>query len=140
MNKFNKDLKFGNEFENKFCSIFKLTDYEIKKGKFLPYDVIDNTTQIKYEVKADRYTYKTGNICIEFECNNKPSGINTSESDYYIYFVVCPNDEYDLYKIPTKSIKRRIKTNLYKKVMYGGDNNASKFYLFDKMHFEKFKI
>ena len=39
---------------------------------------------LKYEVKADVASLKTGNIFIEIQGYNKPSGILVSEANYYI--------------------------------------------------------
>jgi len=37
-----------------------------------------------YEIKTDGYT--SGNIVFEFECRNKPSGIATTEADYFVTY------------------------------------------------------
>ena len=47
------------------------------------YDFI-TSDDIKYEVKYDNYSNKSGNFFIEFFAYNKPSGISTSESNFYI--------------------------------------------------------
>ena len=51
---------------------------EDKKYDFLTSD------NLKYEVKADEYSLKSGNFFIEFYGYNKPSGITTTEANYYI--------------------------------------------------------
>lgn len=139
---FKEDLKIGNEYEKKLINIVEFETYKIMNGRFSFYDIeiTKNNTIIKYEVKADRYTHKTNNIVIEYEYKNKPSGINISQSDYYAYFVINPNNDDDLYIIPTNDIKEYIKNNKYKKIIYGGDNKVSKMYIFDKNIFSKYII
>jgi|TARA_R110000868_G_scaffold365726_1_gene628610 hypothetical protein len=76
----------------------------------------------KVEVKRDRVAHKTGNIFIEYESRNKPSGISTSKSDFYAYYIsdVC-------ILISTEKLKdicrKYLNTN---KDIKGGDNNTSK--------------
>ena len=81
---------------------FKLTN--TKQGKSIKeYDIIvkHNTNETEYEIKADRLSYKTGNVCIEIANSGRPSGITSTKSDYWGYFVIKP-DGYDLYLIPTE--------------------------------------
>jgi hypothetical protein len=142
MSKFQNDLKFGQMYEQELIKILNPESYELSKGKFKPYDIIitNNNKIRKYEVKSDRLSFKTNNLCIEFECNNKESGINTTESHYYAYFVITDNNEYNLYIIPTKRIKREIEKKSYHKIMNGGDGYRSKFYLFKIDLFQKYKF
>ena len=134
---FLEDLKMGNQYELETLKFYTYTTYKLNND--YKYDLLldDN---IKIEVKADRMTYKTNNICIEYECNNKPSGISRSEASIYCYYVVKPDMGYDLYKIPVEDIKVMITNNLYKRSMNGGDGWRSKFYLFDISHFRKYQI
>jgi len=46
---------------------------------------------IKIEVKTDRVSAKTGNLFIEFESNNIPSGISVIESNFYVYYIINNN-------------------------------------------------
>ncbi len=139
---FQDDLKFGQKYEQELINILKPESYELSKGKFKPYDIIitNNNKIRKYEVKSDRLTYKTKNLCIEFECSNKESGIQTTESHYYAYFVITDNNNYDLYIIPTKRLRKEIEKKSYHKIMNGGDGWRAKFYLFKIDKFEKYKI
>jgi hypothetical protein len=41
----------------------------------------------KIEVKRDFQCLQSGNIFVEYESRNKPSGIATSEADYYCYWL-----------------------------------------------------
>ncbi len=62
---FTHDLNFGESGEDWVNEIFA-------KGK-------------KVEVKTDRMTHKTGNVFIEYESRGKPSGIATTDADYWVY-------------------------------------------------------
>lgn len=136
---FKKDLEFGQLYERIFIEHEKLQNYKLSEGKFKEYDIIDNDNNIKYEVKTDRLSHKTGNICIEYECNNKPSGINTTQADYYIYFVL-DNEDYTIYKIPVEKIKLMINDKSLKlKSVKGGDGFRSSLYLFKVHLFNEYK-
>ena len=63
---FRYDLKVGQVAEQALAKIFE--------GK-------------KVEVKRDRKACLTGNIFVEYESRGKPSGISTSEADYWCFVV-----------------------------------------------------
>ena len=77
----------------------------------------------KIEVKNDQKAHLTGNVFIEYESRGKPSGIATSEAEYYCIvinnsrFIIIPKDE--LKNICRKYIKTTRNTK-------GGDSNTSK--------------
>jgi hypothetical protein len=133
---FTDDLQFGSKYEREFFD--SLTNARRITGKFKPYDIIDSNG-IKYEVKSDRLASKTGNICIEYMCNQVPSGISSTEADFYIYFVVTQHG-YRLYKIPTDDIRDMIEKQVFHKSMSGGDGWRSKFYLFREECFQKYLV
>lgn len=63
-------------------------------------DIIDSSNNIiKVEVKTDGKSRYTDNYFIEFENNNKLSGIAITEADYYII-----NDTLDYYLIEVKEL------------------------------------
>ena len=138
---FASDLRFGKVYEND-CAIRVGNDVKIIQGKFKPYDMIDKDG-VKYEVKSDRMTVKTGNICIEYMCNGEKSGITTTESDWYVYYVVdtTSGKPYErVYKIPVGEIKEMIKKTMFSRIFKGGDGWRSTFYLFKEDMFQNFKI
>ena len=139
---FVEDLKFGKKYENELLKYIIYDSYNLADGLFKDYDLKININQksITYEVKADRLTYKTNNIAIEYECSKKDSGISTTKSDFYAYFIIKPNDNYDLYIIPTEDIKTFIKENKFIRIVNGGDNYNSKMYLFNVNIFKKYNI
>ena len=136
---FNLDLEFGNIYEKKLVDIIPNDSYIIKEGYFPYYDVEINKDNVitKYEVKADRYTYKTGNIAIEFKCNNLPSGISKTQADYYAYYVVKPYNLFELYIIPTQIIKDKINTEEYNELL-NDYREITKYFLFAR-HYNHFR-
>lgn len=126
-NKFEKDLEQGKKYELESLNYLDYDTYEMKEGYFKEYDLIitKDNVDIKIEVKSDRQASITGNMAIEYECNNKPSGITSTTADYWLYFVVH-KDKDECYKIPTNELKDLVKD--CKKVR-GGDNYKSKMYL-----------
>ena len=68
------------------------------------YDFI-TSDDIKYEVKYDNYSNKSGNFFIEYAGYGKPSGISTSESNFYII-----TDGINYYLIDTQILLKLCKT------------------------------
>lgn len=58
------------------------------------------TDHLKYEVKTEPASIKTNNFFIEFKGYGKPSGITTTEADYYII-----SDTINYYLISVCSLK-----------------------------------
>ena len=70
----------------------------------------------KIEVKFDRKTRDTGNVFIEYESRGKPSGIKTTQADYWAYFI--GDDE--VYILSLEKLKEKI-VNLNPPKVMGGD-------------------
>ena len=140
--KFINDLQTGEYYEMELLKHIPHKSYEKKEGYFKEYDLIvfkKNGFKSTYEVKSDKQINIYGNICIEYMCKNKPSGISTSTAKYWAIFE--PKDRnYTLYKIPTKILIDSIEKKLYKRDCIGGDNKASRLYLFDKNLFKDYII
>ena len=136
---FASDLKIGQSYENQYLTMIDYDSYEISKGCFKPYDikVMNGDITTTYEIKADRMTARTGNVVIEYKCNGKPSGITSSEADYWVYFIVG-TQEY--IKIPTNVVRQFILEKKYKNSISGGDGYRSHMYLFPKNVFEDYLI
>ena len=95
--------------------------YDLKEGKLKGetkfHEMLSNS---KIEVKFDRMTRKTGNVYIEFESRGKPSGIRTTQADYWVYYI---QDE-ECFVISTKRLIYKI-VKLNPRRVRGGDNNTS---------------
>ena len=138
---FSQDLTFGQSFEHEFLKHIEYDTFIISEGKFKEYDlkICKDANTTYYEIKADRIAYMTKNIAIEYKCSGISSGIRTTTSDFYGYFLVEPSNKYSLYIIPTSKIKEYIQAKQYKRKCKGGDNGKSCMYLFDLVVFNSFK-
>jgi hypothetical protein len=112
----------------------KIGDYFTSKG----YEVLsissDNTCDLiikkgdkkkLYEVKTDyiiREDFDTGNMFIECECRNKPSGIATSKSNWYIYYFINLNE---MWFIKTSDLKFLIIQNDFELKKQVGDEGSN---------------
>ena len=90
-----------------------------------------NEKRIKIEVKEDFTCERTGNVGVEFACRGKPSGIETTRSDYYLYKVHMPNKKIGVYVTPTKHLREMIDREMYFRIVNGGDVGSNSMnYLF----------
>jgi hypothetical protein len=113
---FDKDLKFGQQYENEF--------QEAVEGKI--------------ECKTDRLCQKTGNVYIETESRGKPSGINTTQSrNYAICLWTQDRTDQVWVLIPTAHLKKLMVKYPIKK---GGDNWTSKGHIIPKEDLLTFDI
>ena len=111
--KFDVDLRYARKFEKLVAEIFE------DGGRV--------------EVKTERNIWATtGNIAVEIMCREKPSGLSTTDADYWIHLLALDDDVFGGFIFPTQKLKERIKELLKDKtakIQYGGDDNASKLVL-----------
>ena len=144
-NTFNADLPFGKKYEEKLLNYLpNVFSHSYSSGKCKAYDVkviTNEGAEVLYEVKADRFTERTGNICVEFSCRGQKSGITTTEADYYAIFVVqnMKGKENNLYIVETEYIRKLIQDSKYHKIMDCGYEKKSRCYLFSEKLFTSFK-
>ena len=107
----------------------KKFDLDLKYGQMREQKVHDMFFNKKFEIKSERdWWQKTGNIAIEVECYDKPSGISTTEADYWMHILTDGDDEYGILIFKTSTIKKLVKKYKNKSV-YGGDHRKSRFIL-----------
>jgi hypothetical protein len=137
--KFEKNLKQGHLYERE---AYHYLEYDTIKHddtvyrKEYDFIVTKDGKPIKIEVKSDRQASKTNNLAIEYECNNKPSGLSSSTADYWMYFIVYP-DRHECFKIPIDDLRIIVKTC---KQVSGGDGMRSKMYLVRKSLVAKYLV
>lgn len=96
---FDIDLKYGEVQERRLQELF--------------------TSKGRLEVKRDRQAHRTGNAVIEVESRGKPSGLSTTNADYWVYWI----DELDTGIIISTD---RLKTLVNDcRSIRGGDDNTS---------------
>jgi len=140
-------LKLGAHYEDETVKYYVNKGYKhIKDGNYkkkcLEYDVImcKEEEELKIEVKSDRMAKKTGNIYIEYECNGKASGISTSTSNIYVYYIINDDKDYNMYLIPKLELKEMIEQKKYLRKVKGGDKWLSRGYLFKLCNLTKYKV
>jgi len=136
---FQDHLKFGNKYELEALYYIPYVKYELNNTS--EYDIMCITKKGKhnyYEVKADRFIHKTNNICIEYMSNGIYSGISITKSNYYIIFSIKNDVIVEVYKIPTKFLKKYIEKTTLKSIRCGY-NKLSCCYLINKDVFKKYK-
>ena len=105
----------------------KKFDLDLKYGQLREKQVYDIFSNKKIEIKTERdWWYKTGNIALEYECNGQPSGINATESDYWIQILAKGNKNHCMLVFEVSQLKKII--NKYKNThtRMVGDGNRSK--------------
>ena len=108
----------------------KKFDIDLEYGTIREDKIADMLTNKKIEVKSERGMWmKTGNIAIEYECWNKPSGIKATESDYWFHNLCIGDEEYCTLVFKTDTLRKIVDKLDYFKTVSGGDNNASKMFL-----------
>ena len=105
----------------------KKFDIDLKYGQLREKQVHDIFSNKKIEVKTERdWWYKTGNIALEYECNGKPSGINATESDYWIQILAKGNKNHCMLVFEVKELKKIVKKYKEQYTRMGGDGHRSK--------------
>ncbi len=106
MTDFNKDKRF---------------DISLKEGEIKEKELADILTNKKIEVKFDKKFKETGNIAIEYTSRGKPSGICTTEADYWAFILEGTGM---MLILGTKVLENKLKKIPIKNVK-GGDDNTS---------------
>jgi len=105
-NDFKYDLEIGKEGERIVDSIFK--------DKLL-------------EVKRDSWVCKSGNIAIEYESRGKPSGISTTQADYWVHLFSGKYQDKVIYIFEVNRLKEVAREYYLKgQIKCMGDNDTSK--------------
>ena len=109
MEDFTKKLEVANQYENwiakYLCKENNFTFISFNNDNKFDFAVYDKNGQdILFEVKHDYQTH-TGNIAIEYNCRNKPSCINTTQSDFYVFIFPLLNE---VWIIKTNKLKKLI--------------------------------
>ena len=108
----------------------KKFDLDLKYGQIREDKIADMFNNKKIEVKSERGMWmKTGNICIEYESYGKPSGIITTEADFWFHNLCIDDDIFCTFIFDVPKLKQLIEKLDFKKSVSGGDHKASKMWL-----------
>ena len=137
-------LKLGKYYELETLKHIKYDSFEFSVGNCKEWDIktINSNVNTYYEVKSDLVAYKYGNICIEFNCSKKNSGITATTADYWVYYVIEDKqlNKYKVFIIPTSELKEMIEDKLYTRIVKCGDGFNASCYLFKMNLFDKYKL
>ena len=107
----------------------KRFDLDLQYGQVFEQKVADMLQNKKIEVKTERDKWKsTGNIVVEFESRGRPSGIATTEAEYWFHNLAIGNDIVMTLVFPVYKLRSYI-TNNMPRMIRGGDDNTSRMYL-----------
>ena len=108
----------------------KKFDIDLEYGKVREQFVADMLQNKKIEVKSEKDIWQTtGNIAIEYQSYNKPSGIKATESDYWFHNLCIGDDEYCTLVFKTDVLRKIVEQLDTFKSVSGGDHNASRMFL-----------
>ena len=106
-------------------------DIDLLYGQVREQELADILQNEKIEVKTERDKWKeTGNICIEFRCRDKESGIAVTHAKWWAHVLADGDDTSCMLMFPTDKLKEIARKAVVDgKVVYGGDDNLSKMVL-----------
>ena len=140
-NKFQNDLihgQVGEEIIGRFLlrnghthvNYYSLKSYDIRA-------INRAHNKVYYEVKTDMYeVYKgrTGNIFLEWRCSNKPSGLQTTSADWFVYYL--PIDSEAWFAKPD-TLRGLIKAGAFSPYYGAGDGERVFSYLLNRYEFRQ---
>jgi len=107
-------------------------DIDLQYGQVREQELADILQNEKIEVKTERDKWKeTGNICIEFQCRGKSSGIAVTEAKWWVHVLADGDETVGMLMFPTDKLKEIARKAIVNKakVVDGGDDNLSKMVL-----------
>lgn len=107
----------------------KRFDIDLSYGQIFEQKIADMFQNSKIEVKTERNMWhKTGNIVVEFESRGRPSGIASTEAEYWFHNLAVGKDHVMTLVFPVSKLRAYISKNM-PKMIRGGDDNTSRMYL-----------
>lgn len=147
MSNFKECLAFGKKYEEKSKQFYTYDEGTMEDAPptCSGYDFLfmKDGREYKVEVKSDKMTATTGNLCIEHRCSNKPSGLSVTEADDYVYWVIHTDEttkritKEEVYIIPTEKIKAEAP---FYPSRCGGFGLRAEFYLVPVDIFSEYKV
>jgi len=119
---FQESLTSGQKSENLVLDIIKKKYPKafLKEGYHKEYDIMIPEINKTVEVKKDFKSQYTGNVVIEVEMNNRPSGLETSTADWWVFHL----NDIELVWIKLKRLKELVKSEDYNLVEYIGKGDT----------------
>ena len=119
--KFKESLSSGKQSENIILKMVqnKYPKAYIKEGYHKEYDIMIPEINKTIEVKKDFKSQYTGNVVIEMEMNNRPSGLQTTTADWWVFHL----DETEIVWITLERLKEMVEFEGYKLVEFIGEGD-----------------
>ena len=139
---FKKDLKVSESTEKdiarRLYKVYGARLLEINKTNKYDLRVLIQRKETTIEVKEDFSCEKTQNVGLEFSCRGKPSGIEVSQAEYYLYKIHTKDSGIVYLLFKTAILKDMIKNKKYFRIVNGGDKGSNSMnYLFKYEEFIK---
>ena len=142
---FEKDLQRSEQTERDVAKLIKRYFGNDLKPKFCNDNSYDVSVDIEgktytFEVKEDFMCMLTKNVCVEFECRGKPSGIAVSKANFFIYKIHESPVQRGYYICSTKTLRKMIEEQAYFRIFESGGDPGSntKGYLFKLDKYKSF--
>lgn len=139
-NNFYENLEFAQEGEYEVANLLvnKFKDFKIIEfNNDNKCDIIAEVCgkRVLIEVKEDVRSSDTGNIVIECQSRGKPSGIHTTQADFWVFRVHQDNEILNiLFKI--KDLKQSIRDRIFynkRQMLHTDSKNVLYFFKIDKL-------
>ena len=119
--KFNESLLSGKQSENIILKIVqnKYPKAYIKEGYHKEYDIMIPEIDKTIEVKKDFKSQYTGNVVIEMEMNNRPSGLQTTTADWWVFHL----NKTEIVWITLERLKEMVEFEDYNLVEFIGEGD-----------------
>lgn len=102
--------------------------YDLKVGQMAESWLADILMSKTIEIKRDFKASRTGRVFVEFFSRGKPSGISTTEANFWAFII----DDETVVILPTERLKALVQEAQDEgKIWKGGDSNTSQGVLID---------
>lgn len=137
---FNADLKVEEKTKQEIKEFLEASGWRVvDDNNDFRYDFIlhKDDKLVHLELKEDFKCKETGNVAVEYYSRGKPSGLRTTQADFYLYKVHNPwAKEYIVVNVD--KLKRFIKESFDYRTVTGGDKGSNtKMYLLTYEVFRK---
>lgn len=111
-------------------------------GCFTPFDGISQSKKSSFEVKFEQQAAETGNLCIEYSCRGRPSGLAATQASAWIHCLPLNCERITCFQFDVEWLRE---TLALFPLLSGGDNKLSRFkllpvHLAEKLKQDKFTI
>lgn len=126
---FQKDLAVARKSEEVVAEILenKYNAVILEHSNHGRYDIRAKIRGVEFtfEIKEDFMCEKTGNVSLEFECRGKPSGIESTEADFFVYIIHKKDGTVEYVMFTTVHLLGKVEKKDYFRIVNGGDAGSN---------------